>query len=167
VQVGIGCRQLDTALQRRSLIGRKSTVLTRIDHVGIAVASLADAVPMYEASFGLKMVHTEDNERQGVREAMLLVASGEMGSSYVQLLEPLHEDSPIGKFLAKRGPGIHHVAYGVEDIDSALTSLSTLGLQLVNETPVHGTSNSRIAFVHPKSVGGVLTELVEAATAAH
>jgi methylmalonyl-CoA/ethylmalonyl-CoA epimerase len=167
MQVHNGCRNTGYGTAAPQSDRKGSTVLTRIDHVGIAVASLADAVPMYEASFGLKMVHTEDNERQGVREAMLLVASGDMGSSYVQLLEPLHEDSPIGKFLAKRGPGIHHVAYGVADIDSALASLSTVGLQLINETPVHGTSNSRIAFVHPKSVGGVLTELVEAAAGGH
>lgn len=137
-------------------------LLSRIDHVGIAVASLADTIPLYEEAFGLTVVHQEDNDRQGVREAMLLVNNGEAGSSYVQLLEPLREDSPVGKFLAKRGPGIHHIAYGVADIDSALAALTTTGFDLVNKTPVHGTAGSRIAFVHPKALGGVLTELVEA-----
>ena len=138
-------------------------MLTRIDHVGIAVASLAEAIPKYEKAFGLKVVHQETNEAQGVREAMLLVHSGDTGGSYVQLLEPIREDSPVGKFLAKRGPGIHHIAYGVDDIDAALASLSAAGYDLVNKTPVHGTAGSRIAFMHPRGLGGVLTELVEAA----
>jgi len=131
--------------------------------VGIAVASLADTIPVYEQVFNLKCVHQEENDRQGVREAMLLVHEGDTGGSYVQLLEPLRNDSPIGKYLAKRGPGIHHIAYGVDNIDAALAALTVTGFDLVNKTPVHGTSNSRIAFVHPKSLGGVLTELVEAA----
>lgn len=139
-------------------------MLTRIDHVGIAVASLEEAIPRYEKAFGLTVAHTEVNERQGVREAMLLVHEGTTGGSYVQLLEPVRADSPIGKFLDKRGPGIHHIAYGVDDIDSALAALTTTGFDLVNKTPVHGTSNSRIAFMHPKGMGGVLTELVEAAS---
>ncbi|MEX5636631.1 methylmalonyl-CoA epimerase [Parafrankia sp. FMc2] len=137
-------------------------MLTRIDHVGIAVASLEEAIPRYEAAFGLKVAHQETNEAQGVREAMLLVHKGETGGSYVQLLEPIREDSPVGKYLAKKGPGIHHIAYGVGDIDSALAALTVTGFDLINKTPVHGTSNSRIAFLHPKSLGGVLTELVEA-----
>lgn len=131
--------------------------------MGIAVASLADTIPVYEQAFNLKCVHQEENDRQGVREAMLLVHEGDTGGSYVQLLEPLRNDSPIGKYLAKRGPGIHHIAYGVDNIDAALAALTVTGFDLVNKTPVHGTSNSRIAFVHPKSLGGVLTELVEAA----
>ena len=131
--------------------------------MGIAVASLADTIPVYEQAFNLKCVHQEENDRQGVREAMLLVHEGDTGGSYVQLLEPLRNDSPIGKYLAKRGPGIHHIAYGVDNIDAALAALTVTGFDLVNKTPVHGTSNSRIAFVHPKSLSGVLTELVEAA----
>jgi methylmalonyl-CoA/ethylmalonyl-CoA epimerase len=142
-------------------------VLTRIDHVGIAVASLADTIPIYEQAFNLKCVHQETNDRQGVREAMLLVHEGDTGGSYVQLLEPIREDTPVGKFLAKRGPGIHHIAYGVADIDAALASLTETGFDLVNKTPVHGTSGSRIAFIHPKGLGGVLTELVEAAAGGH
>lgn len=138
-------------------------MLTRIDHVGIAVASLSEAIPRYEQAFGLKVVHQEDNEAQGVREAMLLVHSGDTGGSYVQLLEPLRGDSPVGKYLAKRGPGIHHIAYGVDDIDAALAALTATGFDLVNRTPVHGTAGSRIAFMHPKGLGGVLTELVETA----
>ncbi|MBX6389906.1 MAG: methylmalonyl-CoA epimerase [Frankia sp.] len=138
-------------------------MLTRIDHVGIAVPSLSEAIPHYEEAFNLKCVHQETNERQGVREAMLLVHAGETGGSYVQLLEPLREDTPVGKFLAKRGPGIHHIAYGVDNIDAALASLTVAGFELINKTPVHGTSNSRIAFIHPRALGGVLTELVEAA----
>jgi methylmalonyl-CoA/ethylmalonyl-CoA epimerase len=138
-------------------------MLTRIDHVGIAVPSLAEAIPRYEEAFGLKLVHQESNEQQGIREAMLLVHSGDTGGSYVQLLEPLRADSPVGKFLDKRGPGIHHIAYGVADIDTALAALTATGFNLINKTPVHGTSGSRVAFLHPKGFGGVLTELVEAA----
>jgi len=143
--------------------GTLAYVLTRIDHVGIAVASLTETIPIYEQAFNLKCVHQETNERQGVREAMLLVHAGDTGSSFVQLLEPIRDDSPVGKFLAKRGPGIHHIAFGVDDIDAALASLTVTGFDLVNRTPVHGTSGSRIAFIHPKGLGGVLTELVEAA----
>ena len=138
-------------------------MLTRIDHVGIAVPSLAEAIPRYEEAFGLKVVHQEDNEQQGIREAMLLVHRGDTGGSYVQLLEPLRPDSPVGKFLGKRGPGIHHIAYGVADVDAALASLIATGYNLINKTPVHGTAGSRVAFIHPKGLGGVLTELVEAA----
>lgn len=138
-------------------------MLSRIDHVGIAVSDITAAIENYRKAFNADLVHEETNEAQGVREAMLLVQPADPhGASYIQLLEPTSAETPVGKFLAKHGPGIHHIAYGVADIDAALESLGAGGFQLINATPVHGTAGSRIAFVHPKSLGGVLTELVEA-----
>ncbi len=144
-------------------------LFTRIDHVGIAVPNLDEAIAWYESSFGLTVTARETNEAQGVHEAMLAVqlhGTPVFGGSFVQLLEPTKEDSPVGKFLAKKGPGIHHVAYGVADVTGALEQLGAKGLQLIDLHPRHGAMNSSIAFVHPKSVGGVLTELVQAATQA-
>ena len=138
-------------------------LLTRIDHVGIAVRDLDAAIGFYEASFGLTVAGRETNEAQGVREAMLHIADAPGGASYVQLLEPLADDTPVGKFLAARGEGVHHVGYGVEDIDQALTEFREQGIRLVDERPRHGSLGASIAFLHPKSVGGVLTELVQAA----
>jgi len=132
-------------------------MLTRIDHVGIACHSIDDKVAFYETTFGLTVAHTETNEEQGVREAMLLVAPG----SYVQLLEPTRPDSPVGKFLDRHGEGVHHIGYGVTDVSSALAELSAAGIMLVDERPRHGSMGASIAFLHPKSVGGVLTELVQ------
>jgi methylmalonyl-CoA/ethylmalonyl-CoA epimerase len=132
-------------------------MLTRIDHVGIACHSIDDKVAFYETTFGLTVAHTETNEEQGVREAMLLVAPG----SYVQLLEPTRPDSPVGKFLDRHGEGVHHIGYGVADVSSALAELSAAGIMLVDERPRHGSMGASIAFLHPKSVGGVLTELVQ------
>jgi methylmalonyl-CoA/ethylmalonyl-CoA epimerase len=133
-------------------------VLTRIDHVGIACHDLDEKVAFYEAAFGLTVAHTETNEEQGVREAMLLVAPG----SYVQLLEPTRADSPVGKFLARHGEGVHHIGYGVDDVEAALEALGAKGLPLVDQRPRHGSMGASIAFLHPKGVGGVLTELVQA-----
>lgn len=138
-------------------------ILTRIDHVGIACADLDRAVAFYEATFGLRVAGRETNDAQGVREAMLHVADGPAGSSYVQLLEPLGPDTPVGRFLAARGEGVHHIGYGVVDVAAALEQLRADGLRLVDERPRHGSLGAAIAFVHPKSVGGVLTELVQAA----
>lgn len=138
-------------------------MFTRIDHVGIAVRDLEQSAQFYESTFGLTVVSRETNEAQGVREAMLVVADGPDGGSYVQLLEPLAEDTPVGKFLARNGEGVHHVGYGVDDVAAALADLSGRGVRLVDERPRHGSMGASIAFLHPKSVGGVLTELVQAA----
>ena len=138
-------------------------MFTRIDHVGIAVRDLEASVEFYTTSFGLTVAGRETNEAQGVREAMLYVADGPGGASYVQLLEPLADETPVGKFLAARGEGVHHVGYGVEDVTQALAELREQGIRLVDERPRHGSLGASIAFLHPKSVGGVLTELVQAA----
>jgi methylmalonyl-CoA/ethylmalonyl-CoA epimerase len=140
-------------------------LLTRIDHVGIACRDLDASIEMYVATFGLTVAGRETNEAQGVREAMLYVTDGPAGTSYVQLLEPLGPDTPVGKFLTSRGEGVHHVGYGVEDVGAALDRLRADGVRLVDERPRHGSLGASIAFLHPKSVGGVLTELVQAATA--
>jgi methylmalonyl-CoA/ethylmalonyl-CoA epimerase len=138
-------------------------VFTRIDHVGVAVRDLETSIEFYTTTFGLTVAGRETNDAQGVREAMLHVADGAGGASYVQLLEPLAEDTPVGKFLAARGEGVHHVGYGVDDVAAALDDLRAKGLRLVDERPRHGSLGASIAFLHPKSVGGVLTELVQAA----
>jgi len=131
-------------------------MFARVDHIGVAVADLDDAVALYEGSFAMRVVHREVVEEQGV-EAVLL----DVGENHVELLRPLTADTPVGKFLAARGPGIHHVAYQVDDIDSALGSLKAQGLRLIDETPRVGIRDSRVAFIHPKSSGGVLTEIVQ------
>lgn len=138
-------------------------LLTRIDHVGIACRDLEATVEFYVATFGLVVVGRETNEPQGVKEAMLHVADAPGGASYVQLLEPLSADTPVGKFLESRGEGVHHIGYGVVDVSAALEQLSADGVRLVDERPRHGSLGASIAFLHPKSVGGVLTELVQAA----
>ncbi|GAA1306142.1 methylmalonyl-CoA epimerase [Planotetraspora silvatica] len=136
-------------------------MLLRIDHVGIACHNLSEKIEFYESVFGLTVVSREINEEQGVREAMLHVADGDQGASYVQLLEPLHPDTAVGKFLAKRGEGVHHVGYGVTDITKALAEISAKGVRLLDERARHGSMGASIAFLHPKDIGGVLTELVE------
>jgi methylmalonyl-CoA/ethylmalonyl-CoA epimerase len=138
-------------------------VLTRIDHVGIACTDLAAKIAFYESAFGLTVVSVEVNESQGVREAMLEVSGSPSGSSYVQLLEPLGPDTPVGRFLARRGEGVHHVGYGVADIHAALAAIGATGVRLIDERPRHGSMGASIAFLHPADVGGVLTELVQAA----
>jgi methylmalonyl-CoA/ethylmalonyl-CoA epimerase len=137
-------------------------MFTRIDHVGIACHDLDEKISFYEATFGLVVASVEVNEDQGVKEAMLHVADGPAGSSYVQLLEPLGPDTPVGRFLAKRGEGVHHVGYGVEDVAAALEAIGAQGVRLLDERPRHGSMGASIAFLHPKDVGGVLTELVQA-----
>jgi len=147
-------------------------LLTRLDHVGIACRDLRRAIDMYRETFGLAVVHMEVNEEQGVREAMLAVGPaglegagpGTLGVSYIQLLEPLSADTPVGKFIARRGEGIHHVGYGVADISEALASVAGTGIKLVDERPRHGSMGASIAFLHPADLGGVLTELVQAPT---
>jgi methylmalonyl-CoA/ethylmalonyl-CoA epimerase len=137
-------------------------LLTRIDHVGIAVRDLDAAIEFYARVFGLRVVHQEVNEEQGVREAMLAV--GDSGSC-IQLLAPLRADSPIGKFLERSGEGVQQVAYGVDNIESASAELRAAGLRLLYEQPKRGTAGSKVNFIHPKDAGGVLVELVEAAAA--
>lgn len=136
--------------------------LLRIDHVGIAIPDLDEGIAFYERTFGMRCVHTEVNQEQGVREAMLTVGPDPSGGC-VQLLAPLSPDSTIGKFLDKKGPGIQQVAYTVADIDAACAALRDRGVRLLYDAPKRGTSNSRINFVHPKDAGGVLVELVEPA----
>jgi methylmalonyl-CoA/ethylmalonyl-CoA epimerase len=137
-------------------------VLTRIDHVGIACRNLAERIAYYESTFGLVVVNREQNEEQGVNEAMLRIADGPAGGSYIQLIEPLGPDTPVGRFLQRRGEGIHHVGYGVADIATALAAIGATGVRLLDERPRHGSMGASIAFLHPADVGGVLTELVQA-----
>ena len=188
-------------------------MLTQIDHIGIACRDLEEKIDFYCSTFGVTVASREINEEQGVREAMLLVATaapeatGPQGgaadlraaagagpathtvpdlrataeagreanqgpqagagpavplvASYIQLLEPLGPDSPVGKFLARHGEGIHHVGYGVTDVRAALAAIGATGVRLINERPRHGSMGASIAFLHPADVGGVLTELVE------
>ena len=136
-------------------------LLTRIDHVGVACRDLDKSIGLYQATFGLEVVSLEVHEAQGVREAMLRVAAG--AASYVQLLEPLGPDTPVGKFIARRGEGLHHVGYGVADINEALSAIGASGVRLIDERPRHGSMGASIAFLHPADLGGVLTELVQAA----
>ncbi len=188
-------------------------MLTQIDHIGIACQDLEEKIDFYCATFGLTVASREVNEEQGVREAMLLVATvapeatglqagapdlraaagggpatrsapdlrataeagreaaagpqagagpaGPLVASYVQLLEPLRPDSPVGKFLARHGEGMHHVGYRVTDVRAALATIGATGIRLINERPRHGSMGASIAFLHPADVGGVLTELVE------
>jgi methylmalonyl-CoA/ethylmalonyl-CoA epimerase len=140
-------------------------LLTRIDHVGIACRDLNKAMELYQATFGLKVVTVETHEAQGVREAMLAVREGALEPGYIQLLEPLGPDTPVGKFLARRGEGIHHIGYGVADIGEALSALGATGIRLIDERPRHGSMGASIAFLHPADLGGVLTELVQSVTA--
>jgi methylmalonyl-CoA/ethylmalonyl-CoA epimerase len=133
-------------------------MLQRIDHVGIACRSLEAAIERYVATFGLAVVSEETNVEQGVREAMLATDSG---GSYVQLLEPLDEDTPVGRFITRRGEGIHHIGYAVADVTAALAEIGGNGVRLIDSRPRHGSLGASIAFLHPGDLGGVLTELVQ------
>ena len=133
-------------------------MFAQIDHVGVAVEDLDAAIALHEQTYGLALAHREVVEEQGV-EAVLL----DIGASHVELLRPLQPDTAVGCFLASRGPGLHHVAYRVDDIEAALDALRDRGLQLIDETPRAGIRDSRVAFVHPRSTGGVLTEIVQPA----
>lgn len=137
-------------------------LLTAIDHVGIAVPDLDEAIEFYATTFGLHPVHEEVNTEQGIREAMLAV--GDSGSC-IQLLAPLTDDSTIAKFLERNGPGIQQLAYRVTDIDVVCAALRERGVRLLYDAPRNGTGGSRVNFVHPKDAGGVLVELVEPAAA--
>jgi methylmalonyl-CoA/ethylmalonyl-CoA epimerase len=134
--------------------------ILRIDHVGIAVADLDEAIEFYARVFGMRCVHEETNEEQGVREAMLSVGPAAEGGR-LQLLAPLSPTSTIAKFLDRSGPGLQQLAYTVSDIDATCAELRSRGVRLLYESPRRGTADSRINFVHPKDAGGVLVELVE------
>ena len=135
-------------------------MLTRIDHVGLAVPDIDEAVAFYARTFDVHVVHEEVNEEQGVREAMLDVGGS---GSCIQLLAPLSPESPIARFLDRSGPGVQQVAYGVDDIDAVTAQLRDRGVRLLYDEPRRGTAGSRVNFVHPKDAMGVLVELVEAA----
>lgn len=131
-------------------------MLGRIDHVGVATEDLDGAIALYEGTLGMPVAHRETVESQGV-EAVLL----DVGDGHVELLRPLGPETPVGKYLASKGPGLHHVAYAVDDIDAALERLKQAGIELIDSEARTGIRDSRVAFVHPKATGGVLTEIVE------
>jgi methylmalonyl-CoA epimerase len=131
-------------------------VFGRIDHIGVAVEDLEEAVALYSERFAMPVEHRETVEEQGVEAVLLGV-----GESHVELLRPLGADTAVARFLERNGPGLHHVAYSTEDIESALERLRAAGLKLIDERPRTGIRATRVAFLHPKSTGGVLTELVE------
>lgn len=139
-------------------------LFTAIDHVGVAVRDLDEAVAFYRDTYGMRLVHEEVNEDQGVREAMMAV--GDSGAC-IQLLAPLSPDSTIAKFLERSGPGVQQVAYRVEDVEAASAVLRDRGLRLLYDSARRGTSGSRVNFIHPKDAGGVLVELVEPAVGGH
>jgi methylmalonyl-CoA/ethylmalonyl-CoA epimerase len=130
----------------------------RIDHIGVATEDLDGAIALYEETLGMPVAYRETVESQGV-EAVLL----DVGDGHVELLRPLGPDTPVGRYLERKGPGLHHVAYAVDDIDGALDRLKGAGIELIDSEPRVGIRDSRVAFVHPKSTGGVLTEIVEPA----
>jgi methylmalonyl-CoA/ethylmalonyl-CoA epimerase len=130
----------------------------RIDHIGVAVEDIDAAIGLYENGYEMPLVHRETVEEQGV-EAVLL----DVGDGHVELLAPLGPDTPVGKFMAKNGAGLHHVAYAVDDIDATLEQLAAAGIKLIDTKPRIGIRESRVAFLHPRSTGGVLTEIVEPA----
>ena len=133
-------------------------MFARVDHIGVAVEDLDAAIALHERDYGMALVHREVIDEQGV-EAVLL----DVGENHVELLRPLSQDTPVGRFLASRGPGLHHVAYQVGDVDSTLAQLRERGLRLIDETPRTGIRGSRVAFLHPAASGGVLTEIVQPA----
>jgi methylmalonyl-CoA/ethylmalonyl-CoA epimerase len=137
-------------------------MLSAIDHVGVAVEDLEATLALYTESLGLALVHRETVTEQGVNAALL-----DVGDGHVELLEPLGSDTAVGKFLARRGPGLHHVAYRVADVEATLARLAEAGMRLIDERPRTGIRGSRVAFVHPASTGGVLTEIVQPASEEH
>lgn len=137
-------------------------MFSRIDHIGVAVERIDDALALYRDSFQLAVAHRETVEQQGV-EAVLL----DIGENHVELVAPLGADTPVGKFIARQGPGLHHVAYQVSDIEETLRNLSAAGLELIDKEPRIGIRGSRVAFMHPRATRGVLTEIVQPADGAH
>ena len=144
--------------------GLPEGLLTTIDHVGIAVPDLREAIAFYELAFGVHSVHEEINEEQGVHEAMLAVGDGE---TRIQLLAPLTPESTIAKFIGRSGPGLQQLAFRVADIEAVSATLRERGLRLLYDVPKRGPADSRVNFVHPKDAGGVLVELVQPADATH
>jgi methylmalonyl-CoA/ethylmalonyl-CoA epimerase len=140
-----------------------TALVTAIDHVGIAVPDLDEAIRWYHDHLGMIVLHEEVNEEQGIVEAMLSVRGAPVGSPQIQLMSPIDDSSTIAKFLEKRGPGLQQFAYRVSDLDALCERLREQGIRLVYDEPRRGTSNSRINFIHPKDGGGVLIELVEPA----
>lgn len=147
---------------RGGLAAKLPPVLSAIDHVGVAVEDIDVALAVYRDSLGMPLVHRETIDEQGVEAALL-----DVGDSHVELLQPLGPDTTVGKFLSRNGPGLHHVAYRVQDVDTTLGQLAAAGLRLIDERPRRGIRGSRVAFVHPASTGGVLTEIVQPATEEH
>ncbi len=141
-----------------------STLVTAIDHVGIAVADLDAAIAWYHDNLGMILVHEEVNDDQGIREAMIAVPGAPSGTAQIQLMAPIDDSSAIAKFLDKRGPGIQQLAVRVTDLESICEGMRSRGIRLTYDAPRRGTANSRINFVHPKDAGGVLIELVEPAS---
>ena len=129
-----------------------------IDHIGVAVEDLDESIALYRDRLGMREQHRQTVEEQGVEAALL-----EIGGSHVELLTPIRPDTAVAKFLERRGPGMHHVAYRTDDIDDALARMRAAGLRLIDEQPRTGIRNSRVAFLHPAALGGVLTELVQPA----
>ncbi|MBB1242626.1 methylmalonyl-CoA epimerase [Streptomyces durbertensis] len=141
-------------------------MLTRIDHIGIACFDLDRTVEFYRATYGFEVFHTEVNEEQGVREAMLRInGTDDGGASYIQLLEPVTEESTVAKWLAKNGEGVHHIAFGTADVDGDAQAIGDKGVRVLYDEPRRGSMGSRITFLHPKDCHGVLTELVTSAPA--
>jgi methylmalonyl-CoA epimerase len=136
--------------------GTLATVFGRIDHIGVAVADLDAAIALHEQTYGMPVAHRETVVEQGVEAVML-----DVGEGHVELMAPLADDTPVGRFLARRGPGLHHVAYAVDDVEATLRVLRDQGLELIDETPRAGIRGTRVAFVHPSATGGVLTEIVQ------
>ncbi len=134
----------------------------RIDHIGVAVEDLDESIALYRDRLGMREQHRQTVEEQGV-EAVLL----EIGGAHVELLTPVRPDTAVARFLERSGPGMHHVAYRTDDIEGALVRLRDAGLRLIDEQPRTGIRQSRVAFVHPKSTGGVLTEIVQPAAEGH
>jgi methylmalonyl-CoA/ethylmalonyl-CoA epimerase len=132
--------------------------LSAIDHIGVAVESIDDALAIYRDALGMPIVHRETVTEQGVDAALL-----DVGDSHVELLQPLHPDTAVGRFLARHGPGLHHVAYRVASVEDTLRALSAAGMRLIDERPRIGIRGSQVAFIHPSSTGGVLTEIVQPA----
>lgn len=133
-------------------------MFNRVDHIGVAVEDLDASLELYERDYGMTLVHRETITEQGVEAALL-----DVGENHIELLAAIAPDTPVGRFVAKKGPGMHHVAYQVDDIEATLAALKEAGLKLIDETPRIGIRDSRVAFLHPKTAGGVLTEIVQPA----
>lgn len=149
------------------MTGSFTHLFEAIDHVGIAVADLDDAIAFYRDTYGMTLAHEETNEEQGVREAMMSVGPADAPHTHIQLLAPLSPESNIAKFLDRSGPGMQQLAYRVADLDAVSATLRERGIRLLYDAPKIGTGGSRINFIHPKDAGGVLVELVEPAAEGH